>query len=52
MNIIDKDKADEIDLAFAALNKWVKRTLSEEELEDLMDEINQIANSHSSHKSI
>ena len=46
LNMIDKDKADEIDLAFAALNKWVKRTLNEEELEDLMDEINQIATHH------
>ena len=44
--MIDEDKADEIDLAFAALNKQVKRTLNEEELEDLMDEINQIATHH------
>ena len=41
--MIDEDKADEKDLAFAALTKRVKRTLNEEELEDLMDEINQIA---------
>ena len=46
LNMIDEDKADEIDLAFTALNKRVKRTLNEEELEDLMDEINQIATCH------
>ena len=46
VNMIDQDKADEIDLAFAALNKRVKRTLNEEELEDLMDKINQIATCH------
>ena len=44
--MIDEDKADEIDLSFAALTKRIKRTLNEEEIEDLMDEINSIVTCH------
>ena len=46
LTMIDEDKADEIDLAFATLTKRIKRPLNEEGVEDLMNEINSIATCH------
>ena len=37
---------DEIDLAFAAISKHMKRSLNEEQQENLMDEINMLVNKH------
>ena len=37
---------DEIDLAFAAISKHMKRSLNEEQQEGLMDEINMLVNKH------
>ena len=37
---------DEIDLAFAALSKHMKRSLNEEQQENLMDEINMLVSKH------
>ena len=37
---------DEIDLAFAAISKCMKRSLNEEQQENLMDEINMLVSKH------
>ena len=37
---------DEIDLAFAAISKHMKRSLNEEQQENLMDEINMLVSKH------
>ena len=37
---------DEIDLAFAAISKRMKRSLNEEQQENLMDEINMLVSKH------
>ena len=37
---------DEIDLAFAAISKCMKRSLHEEQQENLMDEINMLVSKH------
>ena len=47
LNLIENSNdEDEIDLAFTAISKCMKRSLNEEQQENLMDEINMLVSKH------